>query len=258
MTQTISPSPRSLEFKQYRFQPGWYQTAVLIICLPLFVCLGFWQLDRAEQKRAVLTAFVHNQQAAPIALLSIIKDKQLEPYQHVTVKGRYDRRHSWLIDNKFNEHHLGYHVVTPFVVKGSKQVLLVNRGWLQAPRSRQVLPKFKTRTAPIQLTGRIEYPSTKGVMLGSIAEQTSHWPMRIQKVDVDFISKHLHKKVYPFVLLLDAKAKTGFVRNWQPVVMKPARHQAYALQWFTFALITLIIFIAMSLTKTRKDESNNV
>jgi cytochrome oxidase assembly protein ShyY1 len=45
------------------------------------------------------------------------------------------------------------------------------------------------------------------------------------------------------MLLLDADAASGFVREWTPNVMPPARHRAYAFQWFAFALAALVIFI---------------
>ena len=49
------------------------------------------------------------------------------------------------------------------------------------------------------------------------------------------------------MLLLDPDAASGFARTWTPAVMPPARHQAYALQWFAFALAALIMIIGIPL-----------
>jgi len=44
---------------------------------------------------------------------------------------------------------------------------------------------------------------------------------------------------------LDTDISSGFVRQWTPDVMPPERHEAYALQWFTFALVAIVIFISV-------------
>nr|MDQ2972370.1 SURF1 family protein [Pseudomonadota bacterium] len=57
---------------------------------------------------------------------------------------------------------------------------------------------------------------------------------------------------YPRVLLLDADPATPYVRQWTPDTMPPARHRAYALQWFTFALVALVMFFVLH--RVRDDE----
>src|SRR5690625_517931 len=39
---------------RYRFQPSLWPSLAVLLLLPLLLGLGFWQLDRAEQKRAWL------------------------------------------------------------------------------------------------------------------------------------------------------------------------------------------------------------
>ena len=36
-----------------------------------------------------------------------------------------------------------------------------------------------------------------------------------------------------------------FLREWTPQILPPERHQGYALQWFTFALAALVIFLVL-------------
>ncbi|HOX72536.1 MAG TPA: SURF1 family protein, partial [Dokdonella sp.] len=47
------------------------------------------------------------------------------------------------------------------------------------------------------------------------------------------------------VLLLDADAASGFVREWTPQILPPERHRGYAFQWFCFALASVVIFIVL-------------
>jgi surfeit locus 1 family protein len=48
------------------------------------------------------------------------------------------------------------------------------------------------------------------------------------------------------VLLLDPAAPFGYVRAWQPPGLPPLRHFSYAIQWWAFALATLILWALLS------------
>jgi len=45
------------------------------------------------------------------------------------------------------------------------------------------------------------------------------------------------------------------VRAWKPAVMPPARHQAYAFQWFAFALAALLLFVVLHWKKVENPTS---
>ncbi|EQD80580.1 hypothetical protein B1A_00746, partial [mine drainage metagenome] len=50
---------------------------------------------------------------------------------------------------------------------------------------------------------------------------------------------------YPGIVLLDPNPKSAYLRDWTPTFIPPARHQAYAFQWFSFAAAALVIFIVL-------------
>jgi len=51
----------------------------------------------------------------------------------------------------------------------------------------------------------------------------------------------------PLVLLLDETDPGGFVREWKPVYgITPDKHRAYAAQWFTLALVLLLIYVGVN------------
>ena len=41
----------------------------------------------------------------------------------------------------------------------------------------------------------------------------------------------------------DAAAPHGFVRKWQQPVMTPAKHQAYAVQWFSMSAVLCLVWL---------------
>nr|MBP7013725.1 hypothetical protein [Steroidobacteraceae bacterium] len=64
------------------------------------------------------------------------------------------------------------------------------------------------------------------------------------------IEKVLGASVEARIILLDPAAPNGYERVWRPAMrFGPERHLAYAIQWFVFALVALIIFIALSLRR---------
>jgi surfeit locus 1 family protein len=45
------------------------------------------------------------------------------------------------------------------------------------------------------------------------------------------------------ILLLDPHDANGYVRDWHPPGMQPVRHWSYAIQWWCFAVVTLVFWV---------------
>jgi surfeit locus 1 family protein len=57
-------------------------------------------------------------------------------------------------------------------------------------------------------------------------------------------------RVQPVVMLLDPAEGGGFVRDWPRELPKEGMHLGYAIQWFAFAVIALVIWLRLSLAKS--------
>jgi cytochrome oxidase assembly protein ShyY1 len=58
----------------------------------------------------------------------------------------------------------------------------------------------------------------------------------------------------PFVVYLDKTESVGYEKNWQPIVMPPEKHRAYAFQWFSLALAWILLMIWASIKFSRNSE----
>jgi cytochrome oxidase assembly protein ShyY1 len=59
------------------------------------------------------------------------------------------------------------------------------------------------------------------------------------------------------IVLLDAGAPDGYERKWRPSLgFAPERHLGYALQWFAFALVAAVIFVALNVRRVRPTEEH--
>jgi surfeit locus 1 family protein len=226
--------------------------ALVVLCiLPLLIALGFWQLDRAEQKRAFLDRQKQGMAAPALQLTAATpEDKEALRYRPAAANGHYDAGRQILIDNQVAEGKAGYFVLTPFILDGSEKAILVNRGWIPASRDRKVLPDLTLRNNPAQVIGRINHFPSVGIKLDGADQPTAGWPAVVQVADSAVLSARLGYPLFPFMLELDKQAPEGYRREWREAkVMPPEQHVAYALQWFGLAAALALLFVWYSRLK---------
>jgi cytochrome oxidase assembly protein ShyY1 len=134
--------------------------------------------------------------------------------------------------------------------------LLVNQGFLPRQGPQEALPDLPPlREGEVTLTGLYAPPPAPGLKLGgNPLTREGAWPKLLTFIDLRALGQDLHRSLYPRVLLLDTDPASPYVREWTPDVMPPSRHRAYALQWFSFAIAALIIFVIMHRTKPATPE----
>lgn len=223
-------------------------TIFLVLLLPVLISLGFWQLDRAKQKEQLLRKYQAALSLQPIKLPRASEQWMKLHYHPVTFQGFYDNDHTLFLDNKLYQHRVGYHVLTPVVLENKRRIL-VDRGWIPL-QNRAVLPQLPRIIHKQTITGFIEIPNPKPFLLSHRMESDG-WPRRIQAIEMSRIKIDNQQIDYPVIVLLAPSAKFGFVRDWQPVAtnMPPARHIAYAVQWFSLALTLTVIFLVVNLKR---------
>jgi surfeit locus 1 family protein len=55
------------------------------------------------------------------------------------------------------------------------------------------------------------------------------------------------------LLLLDAQEPRGYVREWKPGGRGPEQNWSYAIQWWSFAVVLLGLYIGLNLRRTREE-----
>jgi surfeit locus 1 family protein len=232
-----------------KFRPPWWATAGLILGCGIFGTAGLWQLERAQEKNTLYRDFQTSELIE--VLTEPIADEDLPDswYRPMRLNGRYDANHQFLLDMMVHEGQVGYHVLTPLLRDGV--VVLVNRGWIGAGADRSVLPDVElTETGDREITGLIMPLPSAGISLEADAvEAAAPWPRRLTFPSANDVRAHLDYSIAGYQLLLDPGAADGFARAWQPQVMTPDQHIAYAVQWFGLAIALFIIYIVVNLKK---------
>jgi surfeit locus 1 family protein len=243
----------NLRLKRFCFTPRWLPMLATLLLLPILLSLGYWQIHRAEQKLTLLADYQTRAQTTPLTLTQLNKPKADWQYYPVELKGYYDNQHQFLLDNRSYQHQFGYQVLTPFLPEQSDKMLLVNRGWIIANPDRRYLPDLPPIEG-LQTVQGILYSPPKPFLLSQAREDIQHWPRRIQAIEIQPLAQELHRSLYPFVVLLAPQAPAGFVRDWHPVTLSPAKHWGYAVQWFALAMALIIIFIAVNIHRKQEQE----
>jgi surfeit locus 1 family protein len=215
----------------------------------LFVQLGRWQLHRAAEKRLLQAAFdIGALQTSDLGARSLA---QVPRYQQVRIRGHYEPTHQFLLDNMTEAGAIGYQVLTPFRLE-DQRLVLVNRGWLPLPNgSRRTLPDLAINAGDSgQLIGRVDELPVTGIAAGRAApEPGDSWPKRTSFPITSELAAALAEPVETRQILLGAGEPQGFVRHWKSASAQfpPLRHIGYAIQWWGFAALALVLFIVLNL-----------
>ena len=236
----------------WEFNPGFWPTAGVLLLLPLFMSLGFWQLDRAEQKRALHKEFEHRQNAA---VIDLNVNHQLQNnfdelnWRKVTVEGAFSRGTNILLDNQVKAGVIGYLVYSPFKPKGQNVWTLVNRGWVPAGESREHLPQITVDDEMLRIFGSIKSPPHTGILLAeNIIEHLDRGILlRVQKLELAGIEKDIGLELSPYVIRMDPESPGGLIRDWKTPGSGVERHQGYAFQWFAMATAIFLIYLILNI-----------
>ncbi len=236
--------------------PSWILTVGALVLCAVFIRLGFWQWDRGNARQAQWAKFSRGADAA-LTLGSRGLDT-VPRFQRVTVTGQFDVEHQFLLDNRTHDGRAGYEVLTP-LDRPDGRIALVDRGWVAFTGSRKNLPDVAlasrgppvTVTVTVTVTGRADNLPSGGLEIGKAAPPLEGgWPKVTSYPTMSELSAALARPLEPRIVLLDPREPDGYVRDWHPPGMQPIRHWSYAIQWWAFAVVTLIFWAVASRKKT--------
>jgi surfeit locus 1 family protein len=202
----------------YSFRPRGWALALAASACAAFIALGQWQAGKADEKRAASAAQ---------------QQKQLQ------LRGVFRPEFTILLDNKIRNHRAGYEVLTPLRVDGEH--VLVNRGWVEAGRTRDVLPEVRTPPGEVQVGG---FALERLPRLFNV-ESKSTGKLR-QTLDIGDFAAQTGLRLRPYFLEQHSPADDGLLRDWPQPDAKVATHESYSLQWYSFAGLAVVLFIVLS------------
>ena len=223
--------------------------SLIIATLVLLISLGFWQLDRADEKRAIEDQITsaNSGDVELVTSVEFLKDKE---YYHVRLQGSYVGDKQFIYDNQIVDQISGYYVLTPFILKGASKAVLINRGFIPWNGRRDKLANVDIGEKLTEVKVQISIP-VKRIEL-KVSETIGDFPILIQALDLDEMSTIASLDFASVVGLLNPESENGFVRKWEPYTGSIERHVGYAIQWFLMALVLAFIGIRLAIKQRKK------
>ena len=229
-------------------RPTWWGVLLAVAAAALFVRLGVWQLDRAAFKDTLVRRYAAAATAPPVPFAQVGAAPPAGTFPRVEVHGRWLADRAYLLDNPRHDARGGVQVYVPLALPGQSRLLLVDLGFL--PRADDgAAPRLPPLPAgEVALHGLYLPPPGVGLELGgnALASQ-AQWPKTTIYLDLAQVAGDLGRPLYPRVLALDADPAAAYRRShpFDFTAMPPARHRAYAFQWFSLAAAVLAIFVVL-------------
>ena len=210
-----------------------------IIFVPITISLGLWQIERANEKKVIISNYDKLLVSTPIALQ---KEQPLENWQPIETVGAYQDLIIYE-DNAINGGKAGFKVYHLFQ-NGDGTFIFVHRGFIERNLIKNNLPRIDT---PLR---------KKNIKGTALFKQNNTFVKNIEESDIRIIQEFntsvlierfpilKDRYLHPFLFNLDVRDADKFQPIEKPVNMTATKHIGYAIQWFGLcaALIILTIY----------------
>ena len=221
-------------------QPKWILAhAVVVAVAVVFVFLGFWQLDRHQERVAQNELGERRISSEPVSLEELVEnteDLESIEYRRVEVTGEYAPEDEVLIRSQVHLGTAGFHVITP-LVKETGEAVLVNRGWVPLNMDQPPV-EASPPSGLVTVEGWIEL-SEQRPPLGPEDPPGRELGV-LNRVDLERIAQQIPMAIEPVYVIRTGDDDEPPIPVRIPAFDDQGPHLAYAIQWFGFALVGLV------------------
>jgi cytochrome oxidase assembly protein ShyY1 len=216
--------------------------AVLALVL-LFVSLGVWQLRRLEERQISNQVGLARATAEPLELTSMVAgagtDLDTLEYRRATTGGEWDATYEVYVRSQVRDGRSGLWVVTPLVLADGRAVL-VNRGWIPAELDRS---QASPPTGEVAISGVVRASRSRSAFG---PEDRPGVEDTIARVDLSVLDAYVPYPLLGVYLEESTPNPTPWpLRLDDPTFDDEGSHFVYAMQWFSFAGVSLVGYGAL-------------
>jgi surfeit locus 1 family protein len=223
-------------------------TLLVVAGVALCVRLGFWQLDRHQQRASENARIAEGLRQPPLTLDAATPNPHALDYRPVTARGIFDPSQEILLRNRSLGGATGYHLITPLRLADGTAVL-VDRGWVPLaandPTQRRMFapPPGEVTITGVARQAQIYRGGPKDPPLGPERLRLDSW----FRVDIPRIQQQVSYPLLPvFVQQQPEPGNSPSLPRPIPVEdLGLGSHLGYTLQWFSFAVVLLVGYIAL-------------
>jgi surfeit locus 1 family protein len=245
---------------------GLIGTFLLLLVVAGCIRLGFWQLSRHEDRQTRNTQIAARLDLAPLSAAVLLGDTAGLFYRTAAAAGTLDNERSIILPGRSYRGVPGVHLLTPLRLDDNSGVVMVNRGWVPSADAATIEVSDFAVHEPVALTGLVlPFPGADQSLAQRGTARAGDAVFRRVWYSID---EQALRAQFPYPLLpvmlqalaepdAPAVARGGYPARLEPPPLDDGPHFGYALQWFSFALIGLIGWVALML-RGRLPQSSTV
>lgn len=231
-----------------RFRPSLWMTVFAVPALAALIALGVWQLERRTWKHDLIAHIAAESAAPPRDLVEVLTGPEdRRAYAHVEADGELDASRAVHVFAPEGQGGADYRVIAPLDY-GEGRIILVDLGTITEDEKKALSgPVPPAAGGQIHVEGILRPSESAGWTTAAPDLKSNRWYVR----DVPAIAAALGlKDVPPFVLQAETPNAGGLPR---PVAFRPDladNHLAYAVTWFSLALILCVVYVLFNLKRS--------
>lgn len=228
----------------------WVAVGLTVVVFSLLVKLGFWQLERGQEKQALEQAILARADSAYQALGEVLEEND---WREGSILGKKVEANVVpqafpviLLDNQTHQGNVGYlafQIVSMSDESGT--YALLELGFVEGIADRSILPTVTTLEVSTFISGRL-YRKSANPLSSELMPEVGD-AIRVQNLNIVHLNQLLNIELMPAVLQPDNLKNWPYDFPWNPLPLNSAKHFGYSIQWFSmagiFLLLTLIVFV---------------
>lgn len=215
----------------------WILSIFAISFAVISIALGFWQLRRLSARRQTNAVLASRRIAPRVELDSLPSDTAAAHFRRVHLRGVYDHAQEIVLTLRGRSGSPGINILTPLLRANKDTAVLVNRGWIYSPDGMTADTRPWHEADTLNGAGFVETFPTKG----PFAPPNPARPRSFRRLDRAQLQKAFP---YPianyYVVLTDSAQSSNVPPRVEPAPLDEGPHMLYAIQWFSFAVISIV------------------
>ncbi|CAH0537671.1 hypothetical protein VMF7928_01228 [Vibrio marisflavi CECT 7928] len=233
----------------------WVCVLITLVVFSLLVKLGLWQLSRGYEKQQLESHLAQNIAKDPVEFDSFLEAHGEEEHNAAAytgqkvfaefspVSGSYV-----LLDNQTLNGKVGY-LAYQLVKSERGHYFLLERGFVAGKKIRSELPAVNWLEEPANLNGQL-YQRMMNPLSNELGLELTE-PKRIQNLNLEQLSSVFGVEIVPY-LFQPVEENWPYAQPWQPLPMSSKKHFGYSFQWFSMAVM-LLVLVSWLLYRTYKN-----
>jgi len=207
-------------------------TLVSIIISLICFSLSIWQVKRLEWKKNLISNIekAYNSDSININVLS--GDLRNFKFKNVYLEGTFINEKSMFLGPRVNKDQVGYHLITPFLLKDGRYIL-TNRGWLKE------IIRIREPNKEYLIKGILKESDIKNIFTPKNNMEKNLWFYISTDEMSKFAGLRLEDNIFVDLIGSNPNHKLTIINSSTPKIVN--NHLQYAITWAILGLLFLVM-----------------